>query len=216
MPVRSSRPARSRAHRASGVHRFRVARILARRAPRAAVRLPRLRTVRSGKRPSLQPPQAIARSVCRHGHRRYRLERRALRLSGRIAARRPFVRPSRQRRRYAEVRRRRHGVHLGTGSAAAHALARFDRIRAARARLHHEAPRRPARTARKLRRPCLTGSDRVPLATRRHRDRAFARTKLRRRPAFDSKRPAQLLGLQPDFVLCAIAAVSVATGLGRV
>ena len=216
MPFRPARAPRSRAHYASGVYRFRVARILARRAPGIAVRLPRVRPVRSVQRAPLQSPQAVARPVCRDAQREHRVERRALRVSRRLGARGSFVRPARQCGRHAEVRRRRYRLYMGQRSATAHALARPHRVRAARARLHDEAPRRRARAARNRCGPGLAGGYRVPRAARRDRHRAVAGTELRRRPPFDSERPAQLLGLQPDFVFCAGAAISLALGLGRV
>ena len=67
-------------------------------------------------------------------------------------ARRPVVRPARQRARHAQVPGDRTGVHLGRRPAAERAVARHGDLRAARARLHDAASRRAAGAARHLRR----------------------------------------------------------------
>ncbi len=83
LPLRRPRAARARAHRAARVHRRDLARLPAGRAPGPALRLSRLRPLRAGARPPLQPPQAAARSLCQGAARRAALERRALRLPDR-------------------------------------------------------------------------------------------------------------------------------------
>ena len=92
-----------------------------------------------------------ATKIARHAA----LERRALRLPHRLAARRPLLRPPRQRRRHAEMRRRRYRVHVGRRPALHtrwHDLIVYE---TARPRLHDAAPRRPAGDSRHVRGPLL-------------------------------------------------------------
>ncbi len=102
------------------------------------------------------------------------LERRALRLPRRPRARRPVLRPPRQRGRHAEVPGDRPRLHLGRRPPAARALARHGDLRAARARLHHAPPGRAGRAARHLRRARQRAGDRLPPAAGRHDGRADA------------------------------------------
>ena len=216
LPLRPARAARGRADRAARVYRFDLARLPARRSPGFALRLSRVRTVRSSQRPPLQPPQAAARSVRGDGDRRRGVERRPLRVSRRLAAGRSLVRPARQRRRDAEMRRRRYGVHVGQRSSAAHALARPRHLRNARARLYDEASRRRTGTPRNDGRTLVAGGHRVSDAPRRQRDRTAAGAEFRRRPQSHRKRSAQLLGLQPALIFRAGAALSLARRSRRV
>ena len=189
---------------ARGAHRRRLARLPARRRPRAALRLSRARPLRAGAGASLQPRQAAARSLRPGAERADPLERRAA--PGH--ARRPtpssasgLPGPARQRRRHAQVRRGRAGVRLGRRPAAAHAVGPNRHLRVPRQGHDHAAPRGARGAARHLPRPRHRADHRAPPAPRRDRRRAAAGPPLRHRAAPGRPRPGQLLGLQPDRLL---------------
>ena len=114
--------ARDPALRAAGMHRRGLARLSAQRARRPDLRLSRARSVRAAARPSLQSPQAAARSLCAAPGRRAALVRRAVRLPRELAARRPLLRPARQRARHAEGGGGRRQLQLGRRSPARRAV----------------------------------------------------------------------------------------------
>ena len=80
--------------------------------------------------------------------------------------------------------------------AAAHAVARDGRLRAARQRLHQTASRRAGETARHLRGPRVARGDRASARARRHRGRAAPGALSHRRAFPRLARPRELLGLQ--------------------
>ena len=138
--LRSVGPARDRALPIAGMHRRGLARLHAQRARRPDLRLSRLRAVRAAARPSLQPSQAPARSLCQAHRRRAASVRCALRLSGEFAARRPLLRSARQRAGHAEGRRHRRQLQLGRRPATQRAVVRHGDLRGPCARAEHAAP----------------------------------------------------------------------------
>ena len=199
MPVR-----RRWRQRAAGPHdradRPRLALLPARRAPGAALRLPRPRPYEPDRRPSVQPDQAADRPV-RQADRRHRaLGRRAVRLPHRrrrrpsptIATRAAFVPKS------VVVNQ---AFVWGDDRAAAHAAGPHAHLRGPRQGLHQAASRGARGAARHVRRAGLGAGDRLPDQPRHHRGRAAAGPPARRRAAPRRARPVQLLGLQHDRLL---------------
>ena len=194
------------------MHRRGLARLSAERARRADLRLSRLRPLRAAARPSLQSAQAAARSLCAAPRRRAALVRCAVRLSRELAARRPLLRPPRQRAGHAE----------GAWSATTASTGRDDRppnvpwsdtvIYEAHVRgltmLRHDLAPNERGTFAALARPAR---HRSPAAARRHRGRAAAGPRLRAGPQPAREGPAQLLGLQHPRLLRARAALPVRT-----
>ncbi len=117
-----------------------LALLFARGAARAALWLPSARTVCARAGPSLQPEQAVARSVREVDSRRAQVEQSAFRLSDRQPASGSLVRPAQQRSPDASLRGDRSRVQLGRRSAAAHAVGRDRDLRAARERFHARPP----------------------------------------------------------------------------
>ena len=125
-----------------------------------ALRLPRLRPLRAAARPPLQSAQAAARSLCAAPGRRAALVRRAVRLSRELAARRPVLRPPRQRAGMPKARGDRRQLQLGRRPPARRAVGRHGDLRGACARPDHAARRTSGRTS---------AAPSPPSATRRHR-----------------------------------------------
>ncbi len=139
--------------RAAGMHRRGLARLPAQRARRPDLRLSRARSLRAAPWPSLQSPQAAARSLCAAPGRRASHLRRAVRLPRELAARRPLLRPARQRARHVEGGGGRRQLQLGRRSPARRAVVRYRHLRGPCARPQHAAPGPAAQRARNLRRP---------------------------------------------------------------
>ena len=182
MPLRRSRGRRD-AHRDGRAHGLQLALLPARRRPRPALRLPRLRPLRARGGPPLQPLQAPHRPV-REGDRARdplgRGEHAALH-PRRHRRRRPRARRRGRRRGDPEGVRRRSGLRLGGRPAARHAVDGDRHLRGPRQGLHEAPPRRARGPARDVRRAGLRAGDRVPQGARRHRGRAAARPPHRRR-----------------------------------
>src|SRR5262249_9323702 len=139
---RPRREAGDGADQARGTRRPGVALLPAGGPPGIALRLPRVRAVRSGCRPSLQPAQAPARSL-RQGHRADgALGRLAVRLSRGRREGRSRARRSRQRAVHAQEHRDRSGILLGRRPAAVPTPARDRDLRGSREGLHNAASRR--------------------------------------------------------------------------
>ena len=191
LPVRRFRGAGDRAHRAAGIHRRGLARLPARCAARHRLRLSRPRPLRAGGRPPLQPQQAGARPLCRGSIvGRAQLEPGAVRLHAGASRRRPDLRRARQRALHAEVPGHRPRLHLGPRPSAARCRgsARSSTRRmcgaspsciptAAREHARHLSPASAVRTMIRLHQ-----------APRRHRGRAAADPRLRRRQLPASRR----------------------------
>ena len=110
--------------------------------------------------------------------------------------------------RHAQGRRRRRDLHLGPPrDPAKGAVGRHHHLRGPRQRPDAEARRRPAEPARHLSRPVVAGDDRASEEARRHRGRAAADPRLRRRSRAGGEEARQLLGLQHAVVLRAGAAL---------
>ena len=134
MPVRR-RPRDARAR--DRADRSRLARLPARRAAGAALRLPRPRAVRARRTATASTRTRCARSLrARRSAGDVQWNDALFGYQHRRRRRRPVVRRARQRRRRAAGRRRRHRVHLGRRPAAAHAVAQDAHLRAARQGLH--------------------------------------------------------------------------------
>ena len=191
------------------MHRRGLARLHAQRARRPDLRLSRLRALRAAARPSLQPSQALARSLCQAHRRRAASVRCALRLSGEFAARRPLLRSPRQRAGHAEGRRHRRQLQLGRRPATQRAVVRHGDLRGPCARAEHAAPGPAAQRARHLRGTRRSALHRPHQAARRHRGRADAGQCLRAGPQPPAEGPAQLLGLQHHRLLRPRAALPV-------
>ena len=144
-------------HPAARIHARGLARLSARHPAGPALRLPRLRPLRPGQRPPLQPQEALDRPLRQGAVRRAALARRPFRLPGRLGARRPLPRhAARLRFRHAEMRGDRHRGDVGRRPPAAPALVRHDHLRGARQGHDRRArgpPRAPARHLRRPRRP---------------------------------------------------------------
>ncbi len=207
VPVRLARRRhRGRAPRAAGTDGHGLARLHAPRAPWPALRLPRLRPVRTDVRPPVQPEQGAHGSV-RQGRRPRRPvgQLRDVRVQGGRPGRGPVVRHARQRAPGAARRRHRPGVHVGRRPTSAHAVAQDDHLRNARARLHEAPPGPPRAAPRHVRGPDDRRGARSPDETRRDRRRADAGAPPRRRAPARGARPSQLLGLQHVLLLRARA-----------
>ena len=125
------------------------------------------------------------------------LERRAVRLHDRPQARRPVVRPPRQRRRDAEVQGHRParspGATTGRRDVPWHETVIYELHVRGFTMQHPDVPPQLRGTYAGL---ATRAGHRVPEAPRRHRGRADAGARVRRRPPPGRARPAQLLGLQ--------------------
>ena len=196
----SIRPAGARSQRfdAAGMHRRGLARLPARRAPGPGLRLSRPRPLRAAARPSLQPAQAAARSLCAPTGRRAALVRRAVRLP-------------RATRRAPTCRFDRRDSAPGDAEGASWPTTAFDWARRPAARTC----RGPTRSSTKrmcagltmlLRRragrasaaPSPRSADprrhRAPAAARRHRGRAAAGPRLRAGPLPAARRACATTG----------------------
>ena len=164
--------------RDDAAHGAQLALLPPRRRARAALRLPRPRSVRAARGPPLQPGQAADRSVREGDRGRRRLgprrERAAVR-PHRRRGRRPRARRRGRRRRDAQVGGDRRRVHLGGRPPAAGPVRRHRDLRDPRQGLHDAPPRRPRGPARHVRGARLRAGDRLPAPPRRHRGRAAAR-----------------------------------------
>ena len=191
--------ARDGSLRSSRDDRARLSRLRAGPGGRAALRPSRARPLRARARAPLQPEQAARRSVRQGDLGRGRLVAAGARLQagrGRRRAGRPDDRPARQRPGRPEERDRRRSLRLGRRPAARDAVARDDHLRGARARLHQAASRGAGAAARQLRRPGPSRGHRPPQGAGHHRDRASARSRVRRRRLPRGSVAAELLGLQ--------------------
>ena len=163
LPLRRGRAPRAPPHHAAGVHRRDLARLPARRPPGPALRLPRLRPVRSEARPPLQPEQAAARSLREGAATAPSAGATRTSATGSATAAEDLSFDRRNNAPgHAEVRGRRRRLHLGRRPAAAHVP--WDEtvaLRAARAGLHDAPPGRAAADARHLRGPGGAGGDRA-------------------------------------------------------
>src|SRR5437879_318766 len=83
-------------------------------------------------------------------------------------------------------------------SAAAHAVARDDRLRSPRQGLHPAASRRTTGAARQVRRTRIARRDRVPQGSRRDRRRAVAGAPVRAFATTSGFRITELLGIRFD------------------
>ena len=137
VPVRRQRPARAPAHRAARAHRRRLALLPARGAPRPALRLSRARAVPARGGPPLQPAQAAARPYAQ-GPRSARCAGATRTSATRVGqqARRPVVRPARQRAGMPKCRVLEPAFTWGDDRRPRDPVARHGDLRAARARLH--------------------------------------------------------------------------------
>ena len=122
--------------------------------------------------------------------------RRAVRASGELAARRPLLRPARQRARHGQGGRDRRELQLGRRSSAQHAVVRHGHLRGASARPDHAVRGHPSERARHLRGAGRAEDHRSSAPARDHGDRAAADPRLRAGPQSAAEGPAQLLGLQ--------------------
>ena len=207
LPVRRRRP--RDAHRGARAHRVQLALLPARRRARAALRLPRARTVRPGARACASTRQAAHRPV-REGDRRADRLRRRERAA--VRARRRRRRPLRSTTRTTSTRSR---------SASSSTRASTGRTTAGRSdpwsetviyelhvkgftKLNEARPRGPARHLRRAR---VRAGDRVPHVARRHRGRAAPDPPHRRRELPHREGALELLGLQLDRLLRAARAL---------
>ena len=207
LPVRRRRPARDRPDRAARVHPRGLARLLPGPAARPALRPARAWALRARGRAPVQPEQAPARPLRPRALRRGALARLALRLPDRQPARRPLVRPTRQRPGDAEVPDHRPRPHLGAGPAAPAPLVRDGDLRGARQGHDPQPPGPRAADRRHLRGPGLARRRRAPGEARGDGDRADADPGVLRRPAPGREGAVELLGLQHHRLLRPGAAV---------
>ncbi len=184
-----------RAHRG---RRVRLALLPAVRAARAALRLPRPRSLGSRTRPAVQPEQAAAGPL-RQGHqRRDRLGPVALRLR----LRGPGLAQRRRLRPPHDVRRRDQPVlRLGGRPDPPRPVQRDGHLRGPRQGAHPAPPRRPRGAAGHVRRPGPPRRHRPPDQAGRDRDRADAGPPVRPGQHAAGQGAAQLLGLQHARVL---------------
>ena len=173
MPVRRRRRGDpNRGRRPPGAQ---LALLSARGRARAALWLQGARSLRTRRRPPLQPRQAAARPVREGDRRRRRLGARRQRAAvhpQRRRGRRLRARRRGRRRRGPEVGRGRPDLRLGGGHAAAGAVHRHAHLRDPRQGLHDASPRGSRGPARDVRGVGLRAGDRLPQAARDHGGRA--------------------------------------------
>ena len=181
----------TRAHRAAGAHRGRLARLSQRRRARASSTAIACTAPMSPSTATASTPTSCCSIPTPSGWRAGLSG--AMRISA-IApaaqASRPVVRPARQRARHAQGRRgRRPRISWGTASAGRDPVGRHHHLRGPRQGTDADCARTCRRGLRgTYRRPVVAGDDRASQAARRHRDRTAADPRLSRRPACWSSR----------------------------